>query len=221
MDAMHKHESNYVPALSHDWLTPFYDMAIRWTMPESAFKRQLVAGARIKSGDRVLDLGCGTATLTLLIKGSHPDASVIGIDGDAKILRIARRKAEKAGLDITLAQAMAFDLPYPDSSFDRILSSLMFHHLTRQDKVRAMKEVSRVLRADGEIHIADFGKPQNLLMRVASFPWQLFDRSTTTSDNISGLLPELMGASGLVDVLESARYMTLFGTLSLYAARKA
>jgi ubiquinone/menaquinone biosynthesis C-methylase UbiE len=46
----------------------------------------------------------------------------------------------------------------------------MFHHLTHEDKVRAMKEVSRVLRGNGEIHIADFGKPQNLLMRVASFP---------------------------------------------------
>jgi hypothetical protein len=84
-----------------------------------------------------------------------------------------------------------------------------------------MKEVSRVLRGDGEIHIADFGKPRNLLMRVASFPWRLFDGSTTTADNVGGLLPELMRDSGFVDVRESARYMTLFGTLSLYAARKA
>lgn len=221
MQALHKQQPSYIPALSHDWLTPFYDTLIRWMMPESRFKRQLVAEARIRSGDRVLDLGCGTATLTLLIKSFHPNASVIGIDGDAKILQIGQRKAEKAGLDIAFGQAMAYDLPYPDATFDHILSSLMFHHLTRQHKVSAMKEASRVLRADGEIHIADFGEPQNLLMRVASFPWQLFDGSTTTSDNIGGLLPELVGASGFVDVRESARYMTLFGTLSLYAARKA
>ncbi len=73
----------------------------------------------------------------------------------------------------------------------------------------------------GKIHIADFGQPQNLLMRLASFPWQLFDGSTTTADNVSGLLLELMRDSGFVEVRESARYMTLFGTLSLYAARRA
>jgi SAM-dependent methyltransferase len=221
MHAMHKHGSNYIPALSHDWLTPLYDTAIRWTMPEATFKRRLVTEARIERNQRILDLGCGTATLTLLIKSFHHDASVTGIDGDAEILQIGKRKAEKAALDITLAQGMAFDLPYRDSSFDRILSSLMFHHLTRQQKILTMKELGRVLRADGEVHIADFGKPHNLLMRVASFPWQLFDGSTTTADNISGLLPELMGASGFVDVRESATYMTLFGTLSLYAACKA
>jgi len=220
MPAMAKHGSTYIPALSHDWLTPFYDTLIRWTMPESTFKRQLVTEARIKSDHLILDLGCGTATLSILIKTIHPNAGIVGIDGDSKILEIGRRKAENVGLYITFTQAMAFDLPHPDASFDRVLSSLMFHHLTHEDKVRAMKEVSRVLRRDGEIHIADFGKPQNLLMRVASFPWRLFDGSTTTADNVGGLLPELMRASGFVDVRESARYMTLFGTLSLYAGRK-
>lgn len=97
----------------------------------------------------------------------------------------------------------------------------MFHHLTRENKLRTLKEIDRVLRTGGEIHIADFGKPQNLLMRVASFPWRLFDGSTTTADNVGGFLPKLMRDSGFVDVRESARYMTLFGTLSLYGARKA
>lgn len=218
---MPSHGPAYKPALSLDWLTPLYDVAISWTMPEAAFKRRLITEARIESHQRVLDLGCGTATLTLLIKSIHPEATVIGIDGDAKILHIGKRKAEKAGLEITLTQALAFNLPCPDASFDRNLSSLMFHHLTRENKVRSLKEVYRVLRSGGELHIADFGKPQNLLMRVASFPWRLFDGSTTTADNVGGLLPELMRYSGFVQVRESARYMTLFGTVSLYSARKA
>ncbi len=217
---MHGHGSTYIPALSHDWLTPFYDTLIRWTMPESTFKRELVRQAGIQSDDKVLDLGCGTATLTLLIKSSHPGATVIGIDGDSKILEIGRRKAGKAGLEIRLIQEMAFNLPFAKACFDRVLSSLMFHHLMREDKVRAMKEASRVLRGNGEIHIADFGKPHNLLMRAASLPWRLFDGSTTTADNLGGLLPELMRGAGFVEVRESARYMTVFGTLSLYAGRK-
>ena len=212
---------SYLPALSHDWLTPLYDLLIRWTMPESAFKQCLIKQTRIKSSHRVLDLGCGTATLTLLIKKMHPEATVVGIDGDPKILGIAKRKANNVGLEITLDEGMAFHLPYPEGSFDRVVSSLVFHHLNRDHKITTLSEVHRVLRAGGELHIADFGKPQNLLMRVASFPWQVFDGFKTTADNVKGLMPELMRSAGFVEVHESARYMTLFGTLSLYSSRKA
>ncbi|MDQ3253887.1 MAG: hypothetical protein M3R15_08275 [Acidobacteriota bacterium] len=71
---------SYIPALSHDWLTPLYDSLIRWTMPESTIKRRLIEQSSIMSGHRVLDLGCGTATLTLLIKRTHPEATVVGLD---------------------------------------------------------------------------------------------------------------------------------------------
>lgn len=197
---MPSHESTYVPALSHD--------------------RQPIAEAKIDGHQLILDLGCGTATLTLLIKTLHPDVPVIGIDGDEKILQIGRRKIEKAGLAVTLIQAMAFDLPYQNVSFDRVLSSLMFHHLTRENKVGTLKEVYRVLRSGGEFHIADFGKPQNLLMRIASYPWQLFDGASSTADHLKGLLPTMMSDCGFLGVRETAKYMTLFGTLSLYAGRK-
>jgi ubiquinone/menaquinone biosynthesis C-methylase UbiE len=216
---MPSHESTYVPALSHDWLTPFYDTLIRWTMPEDTFKRELIRQAGIKSRERILDLGCGTATLTLLIKEQHPDATVVGIDGDEKIVQIGSRKIKKAGLGITLTQAMAFALPYPDDPFDRVLSSLMFHHLTRENKLSSFKEIYRVLRNGGELHIADFGKPHNLLMKIISLPWRLFGGSSG-ADNLQGLLPGMMRESGFIDVRESTRYMTVFGTLSLYAGRK-
>jgi hypothetical protein len=78
-----------------------------------------------------------------------------------------------------------------------------------------------VLRAGGELHVADFGRPQNVLMRVASLPWRAFDGRRTTEDNVKGLLPELFRQAGFVEVCETSRYMTLFGTLCLYGARKS
>src|SRR5688500_17519207 len=65
---MRKKADTYIPALSRDWLTPLYDSLIGWTMPEYAFKLRLIEQARIKSNHFVLDLGCGTGTLTRLIK---------------------------------------------------------------------------------------------------------------------------------------------------------
>lgn len=116
MRVMPSREADYIPALSHDWLTPFYDTLIRRTMPERRFKRQLVTNARIKSDDRILDLGCGTATLSVLIKTNHPNARLVGADSDAKILEIGRRKSIKAGSEIVFVQAMAFNLPHPNAS---------------------------------------------------------------------------------------------------------
>jgi ubiquinone/menaquinone biosynthesis C-methylase UbiE len=130
-------------------------------MREAAFKRRLVEQARMESGYHVLDLGCGTATLTILVKQAHPDAEVVGLDGDQRILDIARAKIAKAGLAIALDRGMAYDLPYRDHSFDRVLCSLVIHHLTRENKLRALREVMRVLKPGGELHVADFGKPHN------------------------------------------------------------
>lgn len=219
-EKQNKNHTEYIPALRYHWLTTFYDPLIRWTLRESTFKRHLVKQAGIKKGHRVVDLGCGTGTLALLIKSHHPKADVFGLDADPKVLAVARAKAAKAGLNIRLDRGMAFELLYPDASFDRVISSLLFHHLTRENKERTLKEVFRVLRRHGELHVADWGKAQNKLMRMAFLLVQMLDGFETTEDNVSGLLPELFQAAGFEDVQEPTRYMTVVGTLSLYRARK-
>lgn len=213
----HYDYDRYIPALRYDWLTPLYDPLIRWTMRESTFKRHLLEQARIQRDHRVLDLGCGTATLTVLIKKASQGAEVVGLDGNLKVLEFARRKVARARVNITLEHGMAFALPYPDAFFDRVLSSLMFHHLTRENKSRTLKEVFRVLRPGGELHVVDFGQPHNVLMRLISL---LMRRLEETSDNIAGQLPQMFRDAGFVAVMESTRYLTMFGTLSLYRARR-
>lgn len=210
----------YLHALRYDWLTPLYDPILRWTMRERTFKRQLVKQANIKEGFRVLDLACGTATLTLLAKSAHLHADVVGVDGDPKILAIARNKVAKANLDIALDEGMSFELPYPDESFDRVLCSLFFHHLTRESKAQTLAQTFRILRPGGELHVADWGKAQNPFMRLAFFQIQLLDGFKTTTDNVNGLLPNFFSEAGFQGNEEVTRYTTIFGTLSLYRARK-
>ncbi len=171
----------------------------------------------LKKSHRILDLGCGTATLTILIKKACPEAEVTGLDGDPEILEIARSKVAEAKLDIALDEGMGFELPYPDGSFDRVVSSLVLHHLTHENKTRTFEEILRVLRPGGELHIADFGKPHNAFMFLISL---VFRHLEETSDNIKGLLPEMFRNTGFEHVEETMRFMTVFGTLSLYRARK-
>lgn len=218
---MNEERTNYIPALRYKWLTGFYDTVMDKLLHETEFKRALVRQARVSKGHKVLDLGCGTATLTLLIKQAHPETEVTGLDGDPKALGIAREKVTKSGLSITLDEGMAFDLPYPDNSFDRVFSGLLFHHLTREDKQRTLKEIDRVLVPGGELHVADWGKADNALMRLAFYLVQLLDGFKTTTDNVNGLLPEFFSNAGLQDARETAQYATVFGTMTLYQARKS
>lgn len=190
-----KTNEKYVPALNFDWLTPLYDPVVKWLMPESEFKSQLVERARIGAGHRVLDVGCGTATLTVLVKQAHPDAEVFGLDGDAKILGIARGKAAKAGVVLTLTEGMSFRLPYAGASFERVLSSMMLHHLTHENKRLTLDEAFRVLRPGGGLHVADFRKSNESL-------------------------PEMIRGAGFERVEEYAEYRTLFGRLALWQAHK-
>lgn len=213
-------QSRYIPALRFHWLTKLYDLVFRWTMPEAVFRARLIDQAGLRGGHRVLDIGCGTATLTLLVKKACPGAEVVGLDGDPKILDIARRKAADAGLAVTFDQGMASALPYPDSSFDRVLSSLMFHHLARDDKGLALREAFRVLRPGGELHLADWGRAQNRLQRGAFVLVQLLDGFATTRDHVNGLLPEFIRSAGFDAVETSASFPTMYGTLSLWRAKK-
>ena len=217
---MSEDRDTYIPALRYEWLTGFYDTVMDKLMRETTFKQALVRQAQVAKGHRVLDLGCGTATLTLMIKQAHPDAGVTGLDGDPKALEMARKKIAKSSLAITLDQGMSFNLPYPGNSFDRVFSGLLFHHLTREDKVRTLKEVHRILAPGGELHVADWGKASDALMRLLFFLVQLLDGFKTTQDNVDGLLPDFFSAAGLQDVQETARYATIFGTIALYQARK-
>lgn len=210
-------DDQYIPALGRDWLTPLYDPLQRWVMREAQFKRRLVQQAQIKRGHRVLDLGCGTATLTILIKRTHPLAEVVGLDGDPRILAIARAKAAKAGVAIKLDHGMAFQMPYSDNTFDRVVSSLVLHHLTSENKLLALREVVRILRPGSELHVADFGKPHTAWARFIS---RIMLRFEQAADNIKGALPAMFHQAGFDQVAETVRYATVFGTLSLYQGQK-
>jgi len=194
MNSLQKN-NNYISALHYDWLTRFYDPIMQWTMREHTFKRQLIWQADIKAGQPVLDLGCGTATLTIMLKGIHPEAQVVGLDGDEKALSIAKRKIAKNGLGIEFKKGLSFDLDFTDQSFDVVVSSLLFHHLNREDKLRTLREVFRILKPAGELHIADWGRPQNFFMRGAFLVVQLLDGFETTGDSVQGKLLQY-GASG-------------------------
>ena len=210
----------YLPALGFDFLTPLYDPLVRLTTREVAFKTGLLDQAQVNNRARVLDVGCGTGTLVLLLKARSPSVNPVGLDGDCRILAIARSKATRGGRQLDFVQAFSCAMPFQDSSFDRVLSSLMLHHLTRAEKVATLREMFRVLRPGGELHVADWGRPHNILMTALSLTVRIGDGVARTADNIQGRLPDLFREAGFEGVSQTRRFATVFGTLQLYRARR-
>ena len=213
-------DERYVPALGRRCLTPAYDAVVRTTTREHRVKRALIEQARLRPGLRVLDLATGTGTLAIRMKQREPTLDIVAIDGDADVLEMARGKAGRAALSIGWLQALSQDLPLPTAHFDRVISSLFFHHLSADAKRQTAREVFRVIKPGGELHVADWGRPTNPAMRGLFFAVQLLDGFENTRDNVEGKLVPLFEQAGFVDVLATASFDTVLGTMVLYRGTK-
>ncbi len=213
-------EDRYITALRYRWLTPLYDPLMNLLLKEQKFKGRLLEALDLRSGQRVLDVGCGTGTLTILIERACRNVSVLGLDGDPDVLKIARQKATAANAHAEFVQALVDNMPFGADSIDRIASSLLFHHLTSEGKRRALRDIFRVLAPGGKLCIADWGKAQNKLMRGVFLAVQLLDGFATTDENVRAGLSPCLEEAGFADVKEVDRQMTFFGTLALYTAVK-
>ena len=214
-------QARFKPALGFSALTRLFDPVVAVVSRERTFKASVIAAARLAPGDAVLDLGCGTGTLALLAHAAAPAAHLTGFDADPVVLASARSKAGRAAAEISFDQGMSTALPYADASFDAVLSTLFFHHLSDADKRRTATEVARVLRPGGRLIVADLGRPQDRAMRVAvRVTTQLLDGTATTASSVDGELPGMLTAAGLVGVTVVDRLRTPTGTIETVTARR-
>jgi SAM-dependent methyltransferase len=206
----------YLPGMGRDWLLPLYDPLTRALGMEAAH-RSLADRADVRSGQRVLEIGCGTGNLAVLVKRLHHDVDVVGLDPDPRALARARRKARRRGVAVRLDRGFAERLPYADATFDRVLSAFMFHHLEPAGRRATLREVMRVLRPGGALHLLDFGgakdRSDGLLARVAH-------RSPRLQDNFGDRIPELMREAGLSDPAETGHRVTVVGRYTFWSASR-
>ncbi len=208
-------DKKYVPALSLKWLTPLYDALVEGPMSALRIRKDLLDEMGDLSGKRILDVGCGTGTFSVMIKQKHPASEVVGLDGDPQILEIARSKAKGLNLGIQFDQGMSFDLPYPDASFDVVITSMMLHHLSREDKQKTAREIYRVLHPGGRLFGADFAESRGVLGKSIKPIARRFER---VADNLDGFLPIMFVQAGFKDFNEPRRY--ILGSISIFQVFK-
>jgi ubiquinone/menaquinone biosynthesis C-methylase UbiE len=205
----------YLPGMGRDWLLPLYDPFTRLIGAEAAH-RQLADEADLAPAQRALEIGCGTGNLALLIKRRYPRLTMAGLDPDPKALARAARKAERAGLALQLDRGFADQLPYPDASFDRVLSSLMFHHLDADQRAASLREVLRVLRPGGTLHLMDLsgdGHHLHGLTRIAR-------RRDALKENFDEIIPAQLREAGFGEPAITSHLTKHIGSLTYYRATR-
>lgn len=169
--------------ISLDYLSEHYDKVT--PTERSRFRRKQIGMVDLRKGEKVLEVGCGTAPLSILAKQVTGETGIVeGIDLAPKMVAKAQDKARASHLEIGFRCASIDALPYSDECFDAVISSLMFHHLPIEIKKRGLEEVYRVLKGGGRFFLCDFGSPHYLtipimylmLIWMASTRYQLFGK---------------------------------------------
>jgi ubiquinone/menaquinone biosynthesis C-methylase UbiE len=212
--------TKYTPALGYDFLTAYYDLAIKITMPEKKFRKLLIKEINPKADERVLEFGFGTGQNLLLVHKANPITKLEGLDIDPKVKAIAEHKLAKHNIEIPLGLYDGHNLPYEDNQFDKVYSCLVFHQLDSETKRKSLLELYRVLKPNGKLIIADWGKAQNKLMRITFGLVQLLDGFKTTNDNVKGLMPDFIAKAGFENVAVTNQINTAIGTFSYFSANK-
>jgi ubiquinone/menaquinone biosynthesis C-methylase UbiE len=204
---------DYLPAAGRDALLPFYDLLTR-VLGMGKVYDALVAQAELANGLRVVEIGCGTGNVTVRAKRAAPGTDMVGLDPDPLALARAQRKAR--GLTgIRFERAYAQELPFADGEFDRVLSSMMLHHLDEDVKAAAAAEIHRVLRPSGQLHIVDIGGPMTATDGLMA---RRMLRSPHIAGSLGDAIPRLLRSVGFDASAVASRPHRLVGRLTFYRA---
>ncbi|WP_370462671.1 class I SAM-dependent methyltransferase [Mycobacterium sp. Marseille-P9652] len=206
------HPHDYLPAAGVDALLPTYDLMSR-LLGMRKVHDALLAQADLADCRRILEIGCGTGNLTLRAKRAHPRLDVVGCDPDPRALDRARRKAEGVRFDLGYAER----LPYADGEFDRVLSSMMLHHIESGSKSAAAAEMFRVLRPGGSLHVVDIGGD---VAHRHGLSARLIRHNHHAAGNLSGAIPRLLRGAGFDCTEVASQRHRILGQLDFYRATR-
>jgi ubiquinone/menaquinone biosynthesis C-methylase UbiE len=216
MDYVTKHHPHdYLPAAGHDVLLPSYDVMTRLLGMKRVYDA-LIAQAELADCRRVLEIGCGTGNLIVRAKRAYPHLEAIGSDPDPLALDRAQRKSNRLN-GIRFDRGYAQRLPYADGEFDRVLSSMMLHHLDDDAKTAAAAEVFRVLRPGGRLHLVDIGGDMTARDGLAA---RLVLRSHHAAGNLGDAIPRLLSATGFGCTEVATHRQRIVGRLTYYRATR-
>ena len=211
--------ADFTPAAGHSALTPVYDLAIRLLTRERRWRQAMIEQIAPRDGQAILDVGCGTGTLAILLKRRAPGARIVGLDPDPEVLARAEAKARRAGVEVEWHQGLA-----PDSAalgqFDHVVSTLVFHQVSPDGKVAGLQAMFEAARPGGTVHLADYCRQPDRLMRQLFRIIQAVDGKTNTQANVDGAVENILAGLAGTTIAPRSVVRTPTGAISLFRLRK-
>ncbi len=133
-------QKEFIPALGYNWLTAYYDLAIKLTMPEKKFRNKLIDFVNPKAGEKILEFGFGTGQNLVIGALKNSDTEFTGLDIYPKVKKIAQHRLKSKSLDIPLILYNGGGFPFKANTFDKVYSSLVFHQLDTEVKKHCLKD---------------------------------------------------------------------------------
>lgn len=130
------------------------------------WQNRLLKELKADKGDQILDLCCGSGTLTLKLAKELKDkesAWVTGLDFSEKMLEKAMEKSEKTQLPVDFILGDALNLDFQAQTFNKVVNTFALRNLSNIE--RAFEEIFRVLKEDGQVYILEVSRPDNKIIR--------------------------------------------------------
>ncbi|OGK12396.1 MAG: hypothetical protein A2W80_09650 [Candidatus Riflebacteria bacterium GWC2_50_8] len=191
--------------MKHEDNAGAYDtgMKLHWLGSYNAFRRSLVNNFGEFENSTILDFGCGTGLLLEFIKANYRyNGLYLGIDPGAGMLKIAKEKAIDHQGKCFVQIPLFPNFPVKSESVDIFVSSLVTHQISLEGKQALFKEIFRVLKPNGRVVMAEFGKPSGIMGNLLAFytkkVWgqAIPEIGVNAPANFEGVVPGLFAAAG-------------------------
>lgn len=203
-----------------DTLSELSERLLQWVSPERACVSEVMRLLVLKSGDRLLDIGCGSGDLLALAAALEPGAILFGVDPDEDALELASHKIPGTIHPAELHQALAERLPFEDESFDIACATRLLVGLDARGRAQALREAWRVLRPGGRLVVADWVEEPRGLEAIVTYPWRLVREQLFASPGSTPTVADAIGIARFHPAEPRSEFRTVGGLMEVLEAFK-
>lgn len=203
-----------------DTLSELSERVYQWASPERAYVAELVRLFALKSGDRLLDVGCGSGDLLAAAAAREAGAVLVGIDPDEDALELASHKITGTIHAAELHQGLAEQLPFEDESFDLVSMTRLLAGLAPRERSQTLREAWRVLRPGGRLLIADWEDEPKGIEALVTYPWRLVRDTFFRGSGGAPTVAEAISIARFHPAEPRARFRTAVGIIEILEAFK-
>lgn len=218
--AVSNDQHSFVPALAFHWATPLYQSVVDLFCRDTYIKSLVVS--RVHGQHlRILDIACGPGKLVaMLAEKQGACCDIIGADFDPHMVTTAKQNTSAySNVNIVQADCTKLRDKFDVQSFDIVIESLVFHHLSDDQKRAAIDQIAIVLKEDGIFYFVDWVKPESAYSKVAFNIVKILDGHENTAAHGSGAVLDMI-ETRFKRTGDDSRIETSVGTIGVISWKK-